>query len=245
MNRNRAAVAFAALVVLFTLACNGGDTIIRGTGSLEGINVSGTGRAFGVPDVALLQLGVEVQQPTIEGAREQAARAQQAIIDSAKTNGVAESDIRTEQFSIRPQYEFPEPARTRTISGYSVTNVVAVKVRDIAKTGKVLDDATRAGGNNVIVRNIAFTIDDPTELEKIARELAVQEARQRAEELAGHSGTNLGSVISVLEQTGRQVFPAAAAPVRAPATGDFSPTPIQAGELEVVVSVNLTYAIVD
>jgi hypothetical protein len=244
MNRKRVALAFAALLALFTLACSSGDTIVRGPGSAEGINVSGTGRAFGAPDVAILQLGVEVQQATIEAAREQAARAQQAIIDSAKTNGVPENDIRTEQFSIRPNYEFPEPTRSRQISGYSVTNVIAVKVRDITKTGKVLDDATRAGGNSVIVRNIAFTIDDPTELEKIARELAVQEARQRAEELAGHSGATLGSVVSVSEQTGAQGFPQSAV-IRAPATGDFSPTPIQAGELEVVVSVNVTYAIAD
>jgi uncharacterized protein YggE len=231
-----------ALLAASAIACGGGDTFVQSGGQQTGISVNGTGRAFGSPDIALLVFGIQFEAATVESARDQAAAAQQAVIASVKANGVEDKDIQTQQFSIQPQYDFPGPGRVQVIRGYAVTNVINVKVRNINTTGKVLDDAARAGGNNTVVRGVSFTIDDPTELESEARALAVAEARDRAEELAQRSSAGVGQLISISEFTSR----GGPEGIIAPRTGvaqAAADTPIQPGELEVVVNVSVVYAI--
>jgi uncharacterized protein len=210
------------------------------------VTVNGTGRAIGTPDVVVLQLGVDVEQTTVEAARDAAARALEGVLQSLRSNGVADKDIQTVQFNVQPVYDFvpasPGQPQRQTIRGYRVSNTVRVEIRQVAQAGKTIDDATRAGGNQVVVRGVSFTIDDPAELQKQAREEAVKDARARAGELASHSGVDLGKLLSIVEVSGGT--PIIPSQVRAPATGvQDASTPIQAGELEVVVTVNAVWAI--
>ena len=248
MNRTRIVAAALGLLALLSIACDNGDTVITSPdGGTAGVSVNGTGRAVGTPDVVVLQLGVDVEQPTVEAARDNAARALEGVLQSLRSNGVDEKDIQTLQFGVQPVYDFipasPGQPGRQTIRGYRVSNVVRVKVKQIAQASKTIDDATRAGGNVVIVRSVSFTIDDPAELQKQAREEAVKDARERADELARHSGADLGKLMSIMEVSGGS--PVIQSPVRAPATGSSqdASTPIQAGELEVVVTVNAVWAI--
>jgi uncharacterized protein YggE len=245
MNRTRIALALAGLLVLLSAACDNGDTVINSQPGASGVTVEGTGRAVGTPDVVVLTMGVDVEQPTVEAARDAAARAQDGVLQSLRGNGVAEKDIQTVQFSVQPVYDFvqtgPGQPGRQTIRGYRVTNQVRVEIRQIAQAGKIIDDATRAGGNQVTMRGINFTIADPAELQKAAREEAVRDARERAEELARHSGVSLGELVSIMEVSGARPVIQSAIP-RAPATGEAS-TPIQSGELEVVVQVSAVWSI--
>lgn len=246
-------LAAVALLALGAAACNG-DTIVQGPGGVNGINVNANGSATGTPDVAVLQLGVEVEAPTVEAVRDAAATAQTAVIDSLKSNGVTDPDIQTQQFSINPQYDVagsqpvapgaispPVAPGRQVIRGYRVSNLIVVKVKDLSKVSKTLDDATRAGGNSTIVRGISFTIDDPEELMAQAREEAVEKARAQAETLARLSNVSLGKLISISESGGPQPLPY----LNAPRTGSATQadTPIQPGELQVVVNVNALWAI--
>lgn len=246
MNRTRITAAALGLLALLAIACDNGDTVINSQPGVSGVTVNGTGRAIGTPDVVVLQLGVDVEQSTVEAARDAAARALEGVLQSLRSNGVVEKDIQTVQLSVQPVYDFTpaspgQPGR-QTIRGYRVSNTVRVEIRQIAQAGKVIDDATRAGGNQVVVRGVSFTIDDPAELQKQAREEAVKDARERAAELARHSGVGLGKLMSIVEVSGGS--PVIQSQLRAPATGaQDASTPIQAGELEVVVTVNAVWAI--
>jgi hypothetical protein len=242
LSRSFRVVALAgAIVALLSVACGEGDTIVNSsTTTVAGINVNGTGRAFGTPDVVFLQLGVDLERASVAEAREAAASAMQAVIDSLRGNGVAERDIQTSQFSVQPQYDFL--GRTQTLRAYRVTNVVTAKITQIETAGKVIDDAAAAGGNAVVVQSINFSIDDPTELQEQARADAMAQARQRAEELAGHAGVRLVRPITITEGY-QNVIPIAEAAIAAPRTGPDVATPIQSGELEVIVNVNVLYAI--
>jgi uncharacterized protein len=243
MNPTRAGLAVMALLAITVLACNEGDTVVQTAGPVSGINVNGTGRATGTPDVAQIQVGVEVEAASVEAARDQAATAQNAVISSLKSNGVADNDIQTQQFSIQPQYDFvpatPGVPGRQVIRGYRVSNLLVVKVRDLTKVSKTLDDASRAGGNNAVVRGISFTIDDPEELKAQAREEAVRQARSYAEELARHSGVSLGKLLAISESGGPEPLTFQAAP-RAATQAE---TPIQPGQLDVVITVNATWLI--
>lgn len=234
-----AAAAVAAVVALISAGCSEGDTVVNTPGSTVGISVSGTGQAFGTPDIAVLTLGVQAQAATVEEARETAAARAQAIIDAVKANGVADKDVQTVQYDIQPQYDF-RPNGVQSIRGYQVTNVLSVKVRNINTTSKVLDDATRAGGNSTVVRGVSFTIDDPTALREAARTDALRDAKAKAEQLAREAGVGLGRPISISESGGPVPLPATG--LLAPRTGDTS-TPIQTGELQVNITVTVVYEI--
>jgi uncharacterized protein YggE len=227
----------------FAAGCEEGDTIVSSTGeSSQGISVTGTGTAFGAPDVATLTLGVQAEARTVAQARDDAARSLQGAIDSIKKNGVEDKDIHTVQFTVEPLYD--TSGRVQTLRGYRVTNVVSVRIKKVDNAGKIIDDAVAAGGNNIVVRGISFSIEDPTQLEEAARADAVKEAKDRAEQLAKHSGVKLGRPLVISEGGGR-VTPQFFSGDSFAAARTEAPTPVQPGELQVQVTVSLLYKIED
>ena len=207
------------------------------------IHVTGSGSVTGEPDIATLYLGVSVEKESVEAARETAASAMTAVIDSLKANGLAENDIQTENFSIYPQYDYTEEGRV--LRGYRVNNTVSATVRDLESLSDIIDDATGAGGDIVVVNSIQFMIDDPTPLQAQARVLAVKNAEAKAQTLAEASGVTLGKPITITETT-HTVGP----PIAYAETAEFdaddggrSSTPIQSGELTVTINITIAYEI--
>jgi uncharacterized protein YggE len=232
----------AGALAVVTLACSGGDTVIHtGNAPVTGINATGTGEAIGEPDVLVLTVGVSAQRASIAEAREAAAAAQTAVLEALKQNGVADKDIQTVQFNVNPQYDFR--SESREIIGYEVSNVVTAKVRDLSKASSAIDAATEAGGNDAVVQGIWFGIDDPSALQKVARELAVKEAREQAQQLADDAGVKLGKLLSISENAVN--YPVNRGGVIAPATGSDlqSPSPIEPGQLKVTIAVTVLYAV--
>lgn len=233
----------AVLAVAATLsfaACSETTTAQQDrTSQTEGITVAGMGKATAEPDLAQLRLGVSVLAPSVAEARQQAANSMQQIIDSLKNNGVEDDDIQTEQLHIAPEYDFRDGEQI--LRGFRVQNIVSAKVREIDTTSKVVDDAVAAGGNNVTIQSIAFSIDDPSELATQARQQAVEDARAKAETLADAAGVSVGDPIAITEGGGQGPVPMPFAADRAAQEG--ASTPIQPGELDVVVNVSVTWAI--
>lgn len=236
-------VAGLALLSLALVGCESEETtMLAPAAQAEGISVSGSGSAFGAPDVAVLQMGVSVLKPSVKEARQQAASAMQDVVDSMKDNGIEEKDIQTTRFSVQAEYDYDEGRQS--LRGFRVTNIVTAKLRDIDKTGDVLDDVIEAGGDLVEVQSVNFTIDDPDELREEARREAVEDARQKAETLAELAGVKMGKPLSISETAGpvptlyRGATEMGAGPAAPPA-----PTPIEVGELEVSIDVQIVYAI--
>jgi uncharacterized protein YggE len=241
MNKNLALFLMAGLLLLGLLgtACQG-DSVTVATQQAEnlGISVTGEGKASGSPDVVVLTLGVSVLAPTVREARDQAADAMNKVVDSLKGNGVQDEDIQTSQFTIQPEYDFREGEQS--LRGYRLTNVVTAKLRDIDRTGEVLDEVVAAGGDLTQVQSINFTLDDPDELRDEAREEAVGDAKAKAQRLADLSGVDLGEVISISESFSAPPIPFARDAFAETGQGA---TPIEAGELDVILTVEVVYAI--
>ena len=207
----------------------------------QGLSVSGEGRASAAPDVAVLGLGVSAKAATVKAANSQAQEALSDLLDSLEDNGVQEKDIQTSQFSIRPEYDYRN--NEQILTGYRVSHMLQVKVRDIDKAGEVIDDAVDAGGDLLQVQSISFTIDDTTALRSEARAEAVADAQTKAEELATLAGVTLGKPTYITESI--------STPYPQPyydrglgyAMEEAAVTEISTGELEVVVSVYMTYTI--
>jgi uncharacterized protein YggE len=207
----------------------------------QGISVSGEGRASAAPDVAVLGLGVSAKATTIEAANRQTQEAMSDLLDSLEDNGVQEKDIQTRQFSIYPEYDYRNDEQILT--GYRVSHMLQVKVRDIDKAGEVIDDAVEAGGDLLQVQSISFTIDDTTALRSEAREEAMADAQTKADELATLAGVSLGKATYITESISTPYPPPYFERGGVFAMEEAPATEISPGELEVVVTVYITYGI--
>ena len=231
--------AGAALLLLAAAGC-GGATGGDDDGQGSGISVTGVGSVAVVPDVAVLSIGVEVTAPTVGAARSDAARTMEAIGESLRGSGVDDGDIATRSFHIYPQYRYEE-GKAPTIVGFTVSNQVTVKVRDIDRLSSTLDSAIAAGGDLVRVHDVSFGVDEPERFFDQAREEAVADARARAAHLAALAGVELGDPLVITESTGGAPAPFAPAAFAEPDLARA--TPLAPGEEEVTIAVSVTYAI--
>jgi uncharacterized protein YggE len=231
--------AAVGLLALGATACTGETSVKIEEPMTSGISVSGTGKVTVVPDIGVLNLGVEVTRPTVEEARTEAARSMDAVRSSLAQSGVEDRDISTTYFNISPQYDFSKPeSGSPTIIGFIVTNRVAAKVRQIDRLSDTLDAAIAAGGDAARVNGISFEVDQPEQYQNEARNLAITDARARADQLAQLTGVQVGNVRSISESFGTQP---PAVPLAAQRAGDS--TSISPGEAEVSLTVNVVYEI--
>ncbi len=217
----------------------------------EGIFVSGTGRVAVDPDLAILTLEIDVKDESVSAAMAQATASMTAVSNAVQGAGVEDRDIQTQRFSIQPVYRWEEViSRTgnrtneQVLDGYRVTNSVAVKVRDLDSVSMVIDDAAAAGSDDIRINGISFTIEDPTEARIQARTEATQAAVAHAQQIADAAGVALGKPISLSESGASQ--PQSSFNGRSELAFTDSagaPTPIEAGELEIVVTVSAVFAI--
>lgn len=210
-----------------------------GDGQPQGISVSGRGSVTAEPDTALLSLGVSVFADTARDARDQAAQAMNDLLDSLKGNGVDPDDIKTTQFSLSPEFDYSRAGSPRVI-GYRLTNMVSVKVRDLDRVPEVIDEGVDAVGDPIQISGLTFTLDDPASLLAQARAAAMTEAQAKAQQLADLAGVSLGKPIAISESSGGGLPPIFGAR-ELPAADEA--TPIEPGQLEIAVSVAVTYAI--
>lgn len=214
------------------------------------LTLSAEGKVTRAPDVATFSAGVVSQGKTASEALRANATDMTRVIAALKRAGVAEKDIQTSNLSLNPVYQpqrnMPdgsvEPAQP-TIIGYQANNTVSVKQRKLGDFGKVIDALVAAGANQV--NGPSFEVDNPEPAQDEARTAAMAKARARAELYARASGLRVGRIVSISESGGwsppqpvmyRMVAMEAAAP--APSS------PVQAGELQMSVSVNVQFELV-
>jgi len=235
-------IAGLLLLALLSAACEADKiTVANQQAQSLGISVSGEGSVSGAPDVAVLTLGISVLASSVKDARDQAATAMNGVVDSIKGNGVDDKDIQSSQFSIYPEYDYR--GDTQELRGYRVTNIVTVKIRDIDNTSEVIDDAVAAGGDLTEIQGLDFTIDDPSELQDEARAEAVEDAQTKAKRLADLAGVKLGKPISISESGAAPPMPLSRGVGAAEMLDEGAPTPIELGEMEITLDVQVLYAI--
>ena len=225
-------LAHVVLLAVFLLAgCAG---VAASSSAERGIAVTGSGRVSLPPDTAVLEVGAEARAAQLADATAEVDRRMRAVLAQVKAAGVRDADIRTTGYAIDPIAESRQPGDPGVrIVGYHVSNVVNVRTRDVTGIGRIVDAAVTAGAN--VVRNVSFTLDEPTRAEAEARTLAMQNAAEKARQVAGAAGVRLGRLLSVTES----------GPVRPMArmTMAMAPGPVEPGQLDVTITLEARYAI--
>lgn len=178
---------------------------VGGQNNLNYITVTGEGEEVAVPDIATFTFGVTETAKTVNVARDAATVAINKALDVVKKSGVLEPDIKNVGYSINPKYEYTGAdcnmyrcvSGKQTFVGYEVAQTIEVRVRDLTKVGQLITDVTASGVESV--GNISFTVEKQDELKAKAREIAINQAKQKAEELADALGVRLVRVSSFSE----------------------------------------------
>jgi len=238
-------IATVILAVSFLLTPHAGaQSTPVPTSDVRTIAVSGTGRINVDPDTADVTLGVETTNVSLEEAQTEVSENLASVTKVLREAGVAAEDIVTSSYTIYPVPEYDRDGNYRGVSSYQVSAALTVTIRDITKVGAILDSAVAGGATGVF--NVRFYVADPAGPSSEARELAVADARAKAEEYATASGVLITGVYSIVETTApepvarEQEFDMAAAES---AAGNAQPVPISPGQSEIRVDVAIVFEI--
>jgi uncharacterized protein len=226
--------AFAAVLLLGTAMTASAQKTAASDGTL--LTISADARASRVPDVATLSTGVVTQAADANAALRANAEQMNKVMAAIKAAGTAERDIRTSGISIYPQYRYAEN-QPPVITGYQASNTVDIKVREIAKLGKVLDALVASGANQV--NGPSFEIDQPDEAYDEARRSALKKAQDRAEMYAKALGMKVRRIVSI--QDGAAASPPGPMPMMKMAAMEADSTPVSPGESTLSATVTVMF----
>lgn len=220
--------------------------------SYRSFSVSGEGKIAAIPDVAQFSFSV-----ITEGGKDIAAIQQENTRDTnraialLKDNGVEGKDIKTASYNLQPRYQYfscpvnknstAKPCPPAEIVGYSISQIVSVKIRNFEKTSEILSGIVQSGVNSV--SELSFMVDDKTEIENQARQEAIADAVKKAKSIAQAGNFNLGKILSISENSS-PIFYRSAKSFGMSASEDAIISPnIEPGSQEITINIALTYEI--
>jgi uncharacterized protein YggE len=181
-----------------------------------------------MPDMADITVGVrnEGQSPgeVIDGNSE----AMKRVVEDAKRAGIEARDIQTGFLNLT---QFRD---NKNVLRFAALNTVRIRVRDLSRLGSIARHLVASGANEI--HGIRFATANPAPHLDRARQQAVEDARRRAEVLAGAAGRRLGDIVEITEQT---VGDPGVAPMARAAQGADIPT--EPGQITLRTSVQIKW----
>ncbi len=224
--------------MLATTALASGEENKTGT-----ISVTGVGIINAAPDMATINLTVLREAETAKSALSDNNSAMNDILDAMKEFGIEDKDLQTSNFSIHPRYIYPNnnnQIKSPRIVAYRVSNSLAIRIRDLARVGEVLDKSVTLGVNEG--GNISFGNSDPKPLQMQARAEAMKSAIEKANVLTQAAGIEIGSIRQISEQSFTpSPQPMLRGQVAKMAMAESDAVPIASGENTYRITVNVTF----
>jgi uncharacterized protein YggE len=206
------------------------------------VTVQGEGKVQAVPDIASLTVEVSQEGPDLDAVTAQVRREMMKVLSAIKDQGIDDKDVQTQIFNVRPKWIYDKRTNPQR-DGYTVTNRVAVKVRDLKKVGKVLSSVLGSGATTV--NGPDFDVDNHQIFERKALAFAYEDAHAKALALAEAAGVHLGDILSMSPGTIGWPGPPRPLMMRAMAmpAAVQSEEPVSAGEQTLSATVTVVYAL--
>lgn len=201
------------------------------------LDISATGEVSRVPDIAVISAGVMTRSTSATDAIQDNATRMERVRAALKRAGIADRDIQTSNISLNPEYRYQENQPPQ-LTGYTASNQVNVRFRDIRNTGRILDALVAEGANQI--NGPSLTIDKPEAALDEARAKAIAVGRARAELYARAMGMRVARLLSVSEGGGFQA-PRPMVMMRAEAGGAVADSKIDPGEQQLQVMLTMSF----
>jgi uncharacterized protein len=217
------------------------------TNKQSSFDVTGEGEVTTAPDRAEISLGIQANESTVKAAQDKGNQVITKITQDLLAMGIEKADIKTVNYSLYPNYDFR--SGTQRITGYALNVSLMVKAKDFTKINEIVDTATKDGANQVGGVNFTLSDEKRKEVEDEARELAVKEAKTKAESLSRLTGVRLGKIININENANNGGYPRPMALMEKSAVGIggdaaaqvAAPTNVEPGSTTFSLSVTLSY----
>lgn len=238
-------VALVAGVILILASANALQRYGKSLYPARVINVSAEGKVVVSPDIANLSFSVVSQGKDPEKLQTDNNAKINNALDFIKSEGVESKDIKTADYNLSPNYRYDEKRGVSSIDGYTLSQTVLVKIRNLEKAGKILAGLPPRGINQI--GGLNFSIEDPDKFLNEARKEAFEKAFAKAETMAAQNNVRVKGVVTFNEYGGGYPGPIYMRAEAFGKGGDAGPAPmppsIEPGSQEVTVQVNVTYEI--
>ncbi len=231
------------------------------------ISLSGHGEVMATPDIASVYFTISQDSKTVKDAQDLVAGIEKKSLDFLKTSNVLDTDIQTTDASFNPKYDYKQavcppipmgagtagvtvntssspyycPPGKQVIVGYTASESITVKVRNIDDVGKIMQGLGTFGVSDLNGPN--FSIDNQDGLKAEAREKAIDDAKTKAEVLAKDLGVHLGKITS-FNESGNSIMPMYAKAMTADGVSSApAPAIIPVGQNTISSDVTITYEI--
>lgn len=204
------------------------------------VDMTGSGTVQTTPDVATLRLGVSFPAKTVGAALEGCAKQTSDVLASIRAIGVESRDLQTASLSVDPRWNNDGTE----IVGHTASQMLSVRLRDITTVGKVITAAGAAAGNSMRMDSLSWTVADPQPLQVKAREVAFEDARDKAEQLATLAGARVGQVLHIIDMDSSSGWAPPTARSYKMMAGAEMDMPTEGGEHQVSAQVRVRWALV-
>jgi hypothetical protein len=202
------------------------------------LDVLATGEVTRVPDVAIISAGVVSRSATASGALQDTADRMQRVLAALKRAGVEDRDVQTSNVGLNPEYRYPQNESPQLV-GYTASNTVTVRFRDIRNSGRILDALVGQGANQI--NGPSLIVDKPEAALDEARARAIAVGRARAELYARSLGLRVVRVVSVNESGGSYPVPPPMPMYARAEMAQAADTKIVPGEQKLQVNLAMTF----
>lgn len=186
-----------------------------------------------------MDIGVISQAATSVAATELNTKQANAVIAELRKL-IASPNIKTVNFSVNPNYQYPKDGSAPSIQGYTANNTVRLELDDLNLLPKVIGAATGSGANNV--NRVTFALRDEGKVRAEALGKAAEQAQASAQALANRLKVKLGALLGAEEEQPVVVSPGRQVEL-APRAKAAQDVPVEPGTIEIHASVSLTFAI--
>ena len=116
-------------------------------------------------------------------------------IKFCKKNNIAKEYIQTDFISIKPTYNYNNSIEIRY---YSINQALSIVLLDIENYERILTGLLEIGINQV--HDIAFNTTELKKYRQLAREMAIEAAKEKAIFLSKNVGVELGEIVNIGER---------------------------------------------
>src|SRR5580765_4380540 len=186
------------------------------------VYVGADGKFEAVPDTAVIQFNVSVQDETSQAAFQRGSRNVEQVRQVLRTNGIDPKAANIGFLSVQPVYEWKPKQK---VIGYRVTTDVTLKLTDFTKVAPITQQL--ADANVSETQTLSYALENMDEAKNKAVEDAYRRARNSADTLARVAGRSVGELsyasVDTFENP-RPIMPRMAHPMAAMANAAPAPT---------------------
>ena len=179
----------AAALLVFSVA----GTNLAAAAEPNTIAVSGMAEQEVAPDMAYIDVGINVRAYDAENARTQEAQIASQIRRALLGLAITDNDLQNTSYYLYQEYKVDRNG-VRTADKYVLDSSIKVTVKDLDKLSQVIDNVVEAGATNI--SNITYALSTQNIIQRQLLATAVENARDKAAVVANAGSRTLGNMLS-------------------------------------------------